>query len=331
MTVAYQLYQAVADDRSAGRDEAVQARNAAETVERDGALPQYLSEIHTIPLLSREHVAHLSRRIHEGIAARARLALGVEPAQHAHLERSAADGDLARQELIEANLRLVVSVAKKYAGRQLPLLDLIQEGNLGLMQAVERFDWRNGAAFSTYAYWWIRQRILRALLNGGRIVRLPIHVAEQVARVRRASHVLEQQTGQPPTAGELADACGMSEGAVRRLLAATQESVSLDQTVGSDADACLGDLIAGEGDEPDAHIVHDQLQADIHAALQTLSERQRSVLMLRYGVGDGRRRTLEEISRALGVSRERVRQIEADALNWLRRTIGPQHLESYRD
>lgn len=290
----------------------------------------YLREIGQVSLLTAAQEVSLAQRIERGKAARLQLEEGVPGVDHARLEELVADGSLARQELIQANLRLVVSVAKKYIGHQLSFLDLVQEGNLGLMRAVEKFDWRKGNRFSTYATWWIRQAVSRSLAEHGRLIRLPVHLGEMIVQVRRTMHRLEQALERPPTHEELADALGISVRKVKRLLTATVTPVSLEQPVGPDGDTFIGEMLSDEREDGPMEVAtQNLLYHDIHAALGALPERERRVLSLRYGLEDGKRRTLEEVGAAFGITRERTRQIEADAMRRLRAPEVGRRLQGY--
>jgi RNA polymerase primary sigma factor len=303
-----------------------------EPEERDtveDAIQLYLREIGQVSLLTAEQEVSLAQRIERGKAAAQQLD-GVLGAERARLEDLINDGALARQELIQANLRLVVSVAKKYIGHQLSFLDLVQEGNLGLMRAVEKFDWRKGNRFSTYATWWIRQAVSRSLAEHGRLIRLPVHLGEMIVQVRRTMHQLEQALERPPTPEELSDALGISVRKVKRLLTAAITPVSLEQPVGPDGDTFIGEMLSDDREDgPMEMATQNLLYRDIHAALGELPERERKVLALRYGLEDGKRRTLEEVGAAFGITRERTRQIEADAMRRLRAPEVGQRLQGY--
>ena len=301
-----------------------------EPVTSEDPIQLYLREIGQVSLLTAAQEVTLAQRIEHGKAARLQLSEGVPGVDRARLEELVADGALARQELIQANLRLVVSVAKKYIGHQLSFLDLVQEGNLGLMRAVEKFDWRKGNRFSTYATWWIRQAVSRSLAEHGRLIRLPVHLGEMIVQVRRTTHRLEQALERPPTHEELADALGISVRKVKRLLTATITPVSLEQPVGPDGDTFIGEMLSDEREDGPMEIAtQNLLYRDIHAALGALPERERRVLSLRYGLEDGKRRTLEEVGAAFGITRERTRQIEADAMRRLRAPEVGQRLHGY--
>jgi RNA polymerase primary sigma factor len=311
-------------DEPAAEQEPQPKREAVED-----AIQLYLREIGQVALLTAEQEVSLAQRIERGKAAQEQLDSG-DGADRVALEALIADGKLARQELIQANLRLVVSVAKKYIGHQLSFLDLVQEGNLGLMRAVEKFDWRKGNRFSTYATWWIRQAVSRSLAEHGRLIRLPVHLGEMIVQVKRTMHQLEQSLERPATPEELADALGISVRKVKRLLTAAITPVSLEQPVGPDGDTFIGEMLADEREDgPMELATQNLLYRDIHAALHALPERERKVLALRYGLEDGKRRTLEEVGAAFGITRERTRQIEADAMRRLRAPEVGQRLQGY--
>jgi RNA polymerase primary sigma factor len=229
-------------------------------------------------------------------------------------------GRHAKLALAEANLRLVISVAKRYARRGLDLADLVQEGNLGLLRAIDGFEPERGVRFSTYAVWWIRQAISRALADQGRLVRLPLHLQETQARIARTTRELRAALGREPNAAEVAAAAGLPSERIEEIAAIWREPVSLDQPVGEEEDASLGDMLPDQNEEtPEEEVAERQTSAEVREALRSLSERERMVLVLRFGLLDGRERTLAEVSKELGVTRERVRQIEGKALRKLRR------------
>ncbi|MFB4272445.1 sigma-70 family RNA polymerase sigma factor [Nonomuraea sp. GTA35] len=281
----------------------------------------YLKQIGRIRLLDASQEVALGERIEAGLLAQERLDRehAALPAQErADLEWIAADGRLAKGQMIEANLRLVVSIAKRRAGHGLPLLDLIQEGNLGLMRAVEKFDHRLGLKFSTYATWWIKQAIGRALADQSRTIRLPAHVVEDLNRVIRARSTMLRELGREATVEELAAEAGLTPEKVEQLLRHDREPVSLHTPLGDDS-AELGDLLADDAPGPAAEVAASSLRHDVLAALATLTEREAAVLIQRYGLADDTPRTLDEIGRTFGVTRERIRQIEAKGMQKLRR------------
>jgi RNA polymerase primary sigma factor len=296
------------------------------------SVQHYLREIGQVPLLSTAEEVALAERIERGNAAARRLAAAADlsPQLRAACAADVADSQAARRQLIQANLRLVVSIAKKYVGHGLALLDLIQEGNLGLMRAVEKFDYHKGNRFSTYAHWWIRQAVTRALAEQSRTVRLPVHLSESVGQVTRAAARLAQALERRPTAEEIATALGHSVAWVAQVLDATRRPISLETRVGGAGEQTLGDFLPDQAVSPPAECaVQLLLQRDLAVVLDHLTARQRRILDLRYGLTDGRRRTLEEIGGLLGVTRERARQIEAEALHRLRNLEVAQHLREY--
>ena len=281
----------------------------------------YLRDIGRHPLLSKDDEVHLAKLIEAGAEARAALeAPGVlSSAQRAALRRTAKRGAAAERRFIESNLRLVVSIAKRYQASGLPLLDLVQEGNLGLMHAVEKFDWRKGFKFSTYATWWIRQAISRGIANTGRTIRLPVHAGDQLVRVQRARARLETDLGRLPTDAELAADTGFGIDKVREALRFAIEPISLSEPLREEGDAELGDLVEDIGaSSPFDQAAAALLPTAVAQMLSDLEPRERDVLRLRYGLDRGDPRTLEEVGSAFGLTRERIRQIEARALSKLR-------------
>jgi RNA polymerase primary sigma factor len=292
----------------------------------------YLREIGQVSLLTAADEVMLAQEILRGHEARQRLQrLGHWTwSERIVLEREIALGDEARRRLIQANLRLVVSVAKKYLGSSLSFMDLVQEGNIGLMRAVEKFDHTKGNRFSTYATWWIRQAVSRAIAEQSRLIRLPVHLSDAIGQLRRTSHQLEQLLGREPSPEEVADALGIGVRKVRRLMQAAAQPISLEQPLGSDGEGHVGEMLADDESETPMEIAAQRmLQQDLFRALMELPERERAILQLRYGLADGRRRTLEEVGVTFGITRERTRQIEAEALRHLRSPKVGDRLQAY--
>jgi RNA polymerase sigma factor (sigma-70 family) len=295
----------------------VQTRN--ESQEED-LVRLYLDSIGKYPLLGKEDEWRLSRLIQEGREAKEELAQGcVRPARKRQLLKVAKRGDEATEEFINSNLRLVVSIAKRYQSSDLPLLDLVQEGNLGLIHAVSKFDWHKGFKFSTYATWWIKQAISRGIDNTARTIRLPVHAGDQVRRLLRTKRQIESQTGRAPTFAELAEALDIPEAQVIDLLQQGSDPVSLDSRVGPDGESQLADIIADiSSPSPFEAVSEAMLGGEIDKLLSVLDDREREILRLRYGFDRGDPRTLEEVGAALHLTRERIRQIERAALSKLR-------------
>src|SRR6266516_120325 len=294
----------------------------------------YLNEIGKVSLLNAAQEVELAKRIEAGLYAEQLVAdeKGLTAARRRDLRALVADGQRAKEHLLQANLRLVVSLAKRYTGHGLPFLDLIQEGNLGLIRAVEKFDYTKGFKFSTYATWWIRQAITRAMADQGRTIRLPVHLVEQVNKLQRTRRLLHQQLGRDATEEELASELDLEPAKISELLQHSRDLISLDQTVGDDDDAELGDFI----EDSDARLAEDAvsfrfMRDQLDAVLGTLEARERQVLRMRYGLDDGRPRTLDEIGKAFGLSRERIRQIERDTMAKLRHPSRSQSLRDYVD
>lgn len=292
----------------------------------------YLREIGRVPLLSATEEVALAEQIERGEAAAHHLESTEDhsPQMRAALEADIAAGQSARQHLTQANLRLVVSVAKKYRRHNLSLLDLIQEGNLGLMRAVEKFDYRKGYRFSTYATWWIRQAVTRAVANQSRIIRLPVHMGETVLQVKRTVERLTQTLGHKPTTDEIATALGRPVERIEQALKVAQHTLSLETPIDPEGEHTLGDLLSDEAlPTVSETATRELLQRDLFAALDILTERERRIIDLRFGLIDGRYRTLEEVGNAMGMTRERARQIESEALRRLRSLETGQHLRDY--
>ncbi|GHC41614.1 RNA polymerase principal sigma factor HrdA [Streptomyces flavofungini] len=295
---------------------------------------QYLREIGRIPLLTAADEVELARGVEAGLFAEEKLAgtPDLDSQLALDLDKLVVLGRMAKRRLIEANLRLVVSVAKRYVGRGLTMLDLVQEGNLGLIRAVEKFDYARGYKFSTYATWWIRQAMSRALADQARTIRVPVHVVELINRVVRVQRRMLQERGCEPTPEEVAAHLDLPHERVSEVLRLAQEPVSLHAPVGEEDDVALGDLIEdGDATSPVESAAFLLLREHLEAVLSTLGERERKVVQLRYGLADGRPRTLEEIGRIFGVTRERIRQIESKTLNKLRDHAFADQLRGYLD
>ena len=294
----------------------------------------YLHEIGETDLLTMHEEVWLAKRMVRGLAASQRLELNDFSSEDERLEliEDREDGERARAHLIQANLRLVVSVAKKYVGRGLSFLDLIQEGNIGLMKATDKFDYNRGFKFSTYATWWIRQAITRAISDQSRTIRLPVHVGETINRVKKTGHRLQQIFEREPTHEEISRAMDVPVTKVRQVLEVSRLPVSLEAPVGLDGDAFLGDFIEDESMPAPLELASQQLlRGQIGDALDKLTERERRIVVLRFGLEDGRFRTLEEVGREFGITRERIRQIEAKALRKLRHPSYSRKLRGYLD
>ncbi len=300
----------------------------------------YLKEIGRVPLLSAAEEVMLAKRIEAGSIACEKLADlsalreldTLDFSERRRLERSARDGEEAKSELIQANLRLVVSIAKRYVGRGMLFLDLIQEGNLGLMRAVEKFDYTKGFKFSTYATWWIRQAITRAIADQARTIRIPVHMVESINKVHRVQRQMLQELEREPTIEELAEKVGMTPARVREIIRIAQDTMSLDSPVGEEDDSNLADFIEDAQAEAPAEIAaRMMLNSAVLEALGELNEREQQVVRLRFGLEDGQARTLEEVGKEFGVTRERIRQIESKTLAKLRHPHRSQKLRDYLD
>ncbi|MDX2355331.1 sigma-70 family RNA polymerase sigma factor [Dietzia sp. PP-33] len=292
----------------------------------------YLNGIGKTALLNAADEVELSKRIEAGLYARHLLATKkrMGPTKKADLKAIVAEGEAARAHLLEANLRLVVSLAKRYTGRGMPLLDLIQEGNLGLIRAMEKFDYAKGFKFSTYATWWIRQAITRGMADQSRTIRLPVHLVEQVNKLARIKRELHQQLGREASLDELAEESGIPAHKIEELLDHSRDPVSLDMPVGADEEAPLGDFIEdAEATSAENTVVTNVMHSDVRAVLATLEEREQQVITLRFGLDDGQPRTLDQIGKRFGLSRERVRQIEREVMAKLREGRRADKLRSY--
>jgi RNA polymerase sigma factor (sigma-70 family) len=297
---------------------------AKERVERDDEdlVRLYLSEIGQFELLTKDDEARLAQALESGVAAERELeqaGRALTAARRRELRRLVRQGEAAERAFVQANLRLVVSIAKKYQASGLPLLDLVQEGNLGLMHAVEKFDWRKGFKFSTYATWWIRQAITRGIANTGRTIRLPVHAGDTMARVQKARGRLELQLGRPPLMAELAVELELPEEKVVEALRFAVEPLSLSEPLREDGDAVLGDVVEDRtAVSPFDEVADHLLGEEVARLLEPLDEREREVLTLRFGLDRGEPRTLEEVGEHFELTRERIRQIEARAMSKLR-------------
>jgi RNA polymerase sigma factor (sigma-70 family) len=295
----------------------------------------YLNEIGKVALLTAADEVELAKRIEAGLYAGHLLASSNDftPARKRDLRALVIDGERAKDHLLRANLRLVVSLAKRYTGHGMPFLDLIQEGNLGLIRAVEKFDYTKGFKFSTYATWWIRQAISRAMADQSRTIRLPVHLVEQVNKLQRIRREMNQELGREANHAELAHELDITEERVRELIDLSRDLVSLDQTVGADDDASLGDFIADERASVAAETVVEGglMRSQLQGVLDTLDAREAAVVRMRYGLDGGQPKTLDEIGRAFKLSRERIRQIERETMAKLRHPSRSQVLRDYLD
>ena len=293
----------------------------------------YLKQIGKVPLLNAGQEVELAKRIEAGLFADHKLAEGsgvLRPGQSIDLERVAEDGRRAKNHLLEANLRLVVSLARRYTGRGMLFLDLIQEGNLGLIRGVEKFDYTRGYKFSTYATWWIRQAITRAMADQARTIRIPVHIVEAVSKLARARRQMLQDLGREPTPGELAAELDMPPERVIEVQKYGREPISLHTPLGEDGDSEFGDLIEdSDAIQPGEAVSFTLLQEQLHSVLGTLSEREAGVVSMRFGLTDGQPKTLDEIGKVYGVTRERIRQIESKAMSKLRHPSRSNVLRDY--
>ena len=320
----------------------IRLNSADRNAERGGGtsdpVRMYLREIGRVPLLVAAEEVELAKRIEAGAEASERLAdldaagqLGDLPVdESSRLQVRADDGDDAKSSLIQANLRLVVSIAKRYVGRGMQFLDLIQEGNMGLMRAVEKFDYTKGFKFSTYATWWIRQAITRSIADQARTIRIPVHMVESINRVHRVQRQMVQQLEREPTVDELAEEVGMTPERVREIQRISLDPLSLDSPVGEEDDSYLADFIRDDGaEEPDDAATRQMLQNEVRKVLDELNDREKEVVIMRFGLDDEQPRTLEEVGKQFGVTRERIRQIESKTLAKLRHPHRSQKLREY--
>lgn len=314
-------------------DEEVDTAFDLSGVSSDDTVGLYLKEMSQVPLLTTEEEIDLARRLEQGNIAARRLAHdngGLSEERRQNLLVAAEDGKSAREHLIKANTRLVVSIAKKYMGQGVPFLDLIQEGNLGLMKAVEKFDYRRGYRFSTYATWWIRQTITRAIADQGRTIRVPVHMSDRIRRLYKTARQLEQVKGRKPTPEEIADVLDIEPRKVQWMLKVSWQPLSLEHPVGEEDDSELGSFIEDDSTPTPTQSVYDNLLREkVEEVLATLSPREARILRLRFGLQNGRSYTLEEVGQKFGLTRERIRQIEGKALRRLRHPRRSRQLRDY--
>jgi RNA polymerase primary sigma factor len=314
-------------------------REEAETAASADPVRAYLKQIGKVALLNAEQEVELAKRIETGLFAAEKLREAdadrkkkLNPPLRRELEWLIRDGERAKNHLLEANLRLVVSLAKRYTGRGMQFLDLIQEGNLGLIRAVEKFDYTKGYKFSTYATWWIRQAITRAMADQARTIRIPVHMVEVINKLARVQRQMLQDLGREPTPEELGRELDMTPDKVVEIQKYAREPVSLDQTIGDDGDSQLGDFIEDSEAPVASEVVSfGLLQEQLDSVLETLSEREAGVVKMRFGLTDGQPKTLDEIGQVYGVTRERIRQIEAKTMSKLRHPSRSQVLRDYLD
>ncbi|MCJ7703089.1 MAG: sigma-70 family RNA polymerase sigma factor [Anaerolineales bacterium] len=302
-------------------------------VETKDTVGLYLKEAGRVPLLTPTEEVEITKRMEEGLNARERLtSQKTTPQEREVLQRQIEDGWAAREHLIRANARLVISVAKKYMGRGVPFLDLIQEGNIGLMRAAKKFDHKRGYKFSTYATWWIRQAVTRAIADQGRTIRIPVHMGDQVSRMLRTQHQLKQKLSRDPSIEELAESLDVPPKKVEEMIKLARYPLSLQMPIGDEEDDTLGDFIEDDTiPTPDTTAAHNLLHEHLESVLDMLPPREARILQLRYGLVDGQYLTLNEVGRKMGVTRERVRQIEAQALRRLRTPNIQRALRPYLD
>jgi len=312
---------------------AVPVRVSADYGEGIDAVGLYLREMSRVPLLNTEEEIDLAKRLERARKAKRKLGKlngNGTAEQRAELKTMIGDGKLARQHLIEANTRLVVSIAKRYVGRGVPFLDLIQEGNLGLMKAVQKYDYKRGFRFSTYATWWIRQTITRSIADQGRTIRVPVHMIDRIRQLYKTAQGLEQRLGRPPQVEELAEALETSPRKVQWMLKVSWLPLSLESPVGSDDDSELGMFVEDQHTpSPGQAAFNNMLSEKVNEVLATLSPREARILRLRFGLEDGRTYTLEEVGEKFGLTRERIRQIEGKALRRLRHPVRSRQLRDY--
>ncbi len=300
-------------------------------IDSDNTISLYLREVGQVPLLRQEEETELATKMEAGWKAAARLTQDiVDQETRSELEKDVVAGGAARARLIKSNSRLVISIAKKYMGQGVPLLDLIQEGNLGLMKAVSKFDHRRGYKFSTYATWWIRQAITRAIADQGRTIRVPVHMSDRIRRLYRTSQDLEQTLGREPTTQELAAGMDVPLSKIRWMMRIARRPISLEKPVGEDEDSELANFIEDyDAPTPTDVVTHHLLQSELEQVLSTISPREARILRMRFGLLDGHTHTLEELGQKFGLTRERIRQIEGEALRRLRHPSRSRRLRDY--
>jgi RNA polymerase primary sigma factor len=302
-----------------------------QAIETDDVVGIYLKEAGRVPLLTAEEEVSLAKRMEAGEFAKEQLQRGrLSAREREELQAIVDDAEQAQEHLVRANSRLVISVAKKYVGRGVPFLDLIQEGNIGLIRAARKFEYQRGHKFSTYATWWIRQAISRAVADQGRTIRVPVHMGDQINRLRRISLTLTQRLGREPTIDELAEAMETTPDKVSDLIEVSRRPISLETPTDEDEESEIGDFVEDSRSPAPSALTDQQMLAEhLQAALNRLPPREAQILQLRYGLLDGETHTLEEVGKVIGVTRERVRQLEAQALNRLRRSSFQQILKDF--
>ena len=313
------------------KEEQQKASDDLANIDTDDTIGLYLKEVSRVPLLTAQEEVELAQRIESGRMAREELARGnVNARRRIELRLLIEDGWDAREHLITANSRLVISVAKKYMGRGVPFLDLIQEGNIGLIRATKKFEYRRGHKFSTYATWWIRQAVTRAIADQGRTIRVPVHMGDQINKLLRIQHQLTQRLGREPTVDELAETLEVPPKKIENMIQVARRPLSLETPTDDEEDSMLGDFIEDdEAPPPDDSATYNLLKEHLVSVLDSLPPREVRILQLRYGLLDGQSYTLEEVGRKMGVTRERVRQIEAQALSRLRHPSIKRRLRDY--
>jgi RNA polymerase primary sigma factor len=327
------LQSAQVEVREDAPEEAFEALSNADEIEVSDPVRMYLQEIGRVPLLNAQREVELAMQREAGLRAAEKFetdGADLDSTERVILQRARTQGDRAQQRLVEANLRLVVSIAKKYVGRGMPLLDLIQEGNLGLMRAVEKFDYRRGFKFSTYASWWIRQAVTRALADQGRTIRVPVHMVETINKLAAVQRNLSQELGREPTIEEIGSDLELDPAKVTELRRIAQDPLSLESPLGEEEDSTLGDFVEDkEADAPVTVASFKLLQEYLRMVLEELNDREREVLIMRFGLRDGKINTLEQVGRHFDVTRERIRQLETKALAKLRQPSRARKLEGY--